>query len=50
MTPGRILFLGLLIVAGVLYVLNPGPEKFREFLDNISPEDFEGESGEQPSS
>lgn len=32
MTPGRILFLGLLIVAGVLYVLNPGPEKFREFL------------------
>ena len=32
MTPSRILFLGLLIVAGVLYVLNPGPEKFREFL------------------
>ena len=32
MTPGRILLLGLLLVAGVLYVLNPGPEKFREFL------------------
>jgi bifunctional DNase/RNase len=25
-------------------------EKFREFLDNISPEDFEGESGPEPSS
>jgi hypothetical protein len=25
-------------------------EKFREFLDNISPEDFEGESGAEPSS
>ncbi|MEM0962220.1 MAG: hypothetical protein AAGK21_06775 [Bacteroidota bacterium] len=32
MTPGRILFAGLLLVAGVLYLLNPGPEKFTEFL------------------
>jgi hypothetical protein len=32
MTPFRVLVLGLLVIAGVLYVLNPGPEKFREFL------------------
>lgn len=32
MTPGRVLLLGLLLVAGALYVLNPGPEKFKEFL------------------
>ena len=32
MTPGRILFVGLLVVAGILYVLNPGEEKFKEFL------------------
>ena len=32
MTPGRILFVGLLVVAGVLFVLNPGPEKFKEYL------------------
>ena len=33
MTPFRILLLGLILVAGILYVLNPGPEKFREFLE-----------------
>lgn len=32
MTPFRILFVGLLLVAGLLYVLNPGPEQFRVFL------------------
>ena len=32
MTPFRVLFVGLLVVAGLLYVLNPGPEKFEEFL------------------
>ena len=32
MTPFRVLFFGLLLVAGVLYVLNPGPDKFKEFL------------------
>lgn len=32
MTPFRILLFGLILVAGVLYVLNPGPEKFKEFL------------------
>ena len=33
MTPSRILLLGLLLVAGILYLLNPGPEKFKEFLE-----------------
>lgn len=32
MTPFRVLFFGLIVVAGILFVLNPGPEKFREFL------------------
>lgn len=32
MTPFRILFFGLLVVGVFLYVLNPGPEKFEEFL------------------
>ena len=32
MTPGRILFVGLLLVAGALFLLNPGPDAFREFL------------------
>ena len=33
MTPLRILLLGLILVAGVLYLLNPGPETFKEFLE-----------------
>ena len=33
MTPFRVLFFGLILVAGILYVLNPGPEKFKEFLE-----------------
>lgn len=33
MTPSRILLFGLLLVAGVLYLLNPGPDKFKEFLE-----------------
>ena len=33
MTPFRVIVLGLILVAGVLYVLNPGPEKFKEFLE-----------------
>jgi hypothetical protein len=32
MTPSRTLVLGLLVVAGALFVLNPGPDKFRLFL------------------
>jgi len=32
MTPGRVLFVGLIVVAGILFVLNPGPEKFKEYL------------------
>ena len=32
MTPGRILFVGLILVAGLLYLLNPGPVAFQEFL------------------
>jgi hypothetical protein len=32
MKPSRILFVALLVVAGLLFVLNPGEEKFREFL------------------
>ena len=32
MTPFRVLFLGLLVLAGILYVLKPGPDKFKEFL------------------
>ncbi len=32
MTPGRVLFVGLILIAGLLYVLNPGPEAFQEFL------------------
>ena len=32
MTPFRILVVGLILVAGLLYVLNPGPERFRVFL------------------
>ena len=32
MTPFRVFVLGLIVLAGVLYVLNPGPEKFKEFL------------------
>ena len=50
MTPGRILFFGLLIVAGVLYVLNPGEEKFRDFLRVELAEQAEArarEAGEQ---
>ena len=32
MTPFRILLVGLVLVAGLLYLLNPGPEAFRTFL------------------
>lgn len=32
MTPGRILFFGLVAVGVLLYALNPGPEKFEVFL------------------
>lgn len=32
MTPFRVLLVGLIVVAGILYVLNPGPDKFQEFL------------------
>ena len=32
MTSGRILFLGTILVVTALYFLNPGPEKFEDFL------------------
>ena len=32
MTPSRILLVGLVLVAGLLFLLNPGPEAFRVFL------------------
>lgn len=32
MTPFRVLLVGLLAVSALLFVLNPGPEKFKEFL------------------
>ena len=32
MTPGRVLFVGLILIAGLLYLLNPGPAAFQEFL------------------
>ncbi|HEX8298255.1 MAG TPA: hypothetical protein VF594_03770 [Rubricoccaceae bacterium] len=32
MTPFRILFAGLVVVGTMLYVLNPGPDKFEAFL------------------
>ena len=33
MTPFRVLLVGLIVVSAVLFVLNPGPEKFKEFLE-----------------
>lgn len=46
MTPGRIFFLGLLVVAGALFLLNPGEEQFREFLsDEIAERAGGGRSG-----
>ena len=32
MTPFRILLVGLVLIAGLLFALNPGPDAFREFL------------------
>ncbi len=32
MSPGRVLLVGLVAVGVLLYVLNPGPEKFEVFL------------------
>lgn len=32
MTPSRILLVGLVLVAGLLFALNPGPDEFRVFL------------------
>lgn len=32
MTPFRVLLVGLIAVSALLFVLNPGPEKFEEFL------------------
>lgn len=45
MTPGRILFLGLVLVAGVLYLLNPGPETFEEYLSAEMAERARGAGG-----
>lgn len=33
MTPFRILFVGLIVVAGLCFLLNPGEEKFQEFME-----------------
>ncbi|WP_412061498.1 hypothetical protein [Rubrivirga sp. IMCC45206] len=38
MTPGRILFVGLLLLAGLLFVLNPGPDRFQEYLQEEAAE------------
>lgn len=46
MTPGRVLFVGLLLVAGVLYLLNPGPEAFREYLEAEATARARAEAGE----
>ncbi len=34
MTPFRVLLVGLIVVSGLLFVLNPGPDKFKEFLQD----------------
>lgn len=50
MTPFRVFVLGLLVIAGVLFALNPGPEKFRAFLQERMAEQAESrarEAGEQ---
>jgi hypothetical protein len=50
MTSSRIFFLGLLGLAAVLFVLNPGPDKFRLFLQERLAEQAESrarEAGEQ---
>lgn len=50
MTASRVFFLGLVLIAGVLYLLNPGPEKFRAFLQEHLSEQAEvraREAGEQ---
>ena len=46
MTPGRVLFVGLLLVAGVLYLLNPEPEAFREYLEAEAAARAREEAGE----
>lgn len=45
MTPGRILFFGLALALGALYLLNPGPDTFEEFLSTEMAERARGESG-----
>ena len=42
MTPARVFFVGLLVVAGMLYLLNPGPEAFGEFLTTEAAAKAEG--------
>ncbi len=32
MSPGRILFVGLLLLVGLLYVLNPDVDRFQEYI------------------
>ena len=46
MTPGRVLFLGLIVVAAVLFVLNPGPDKFKEYLTTELAEQAEARARE----
>ena len=42
MTPGRVLFVGLLAVAALLFVLNPGSDAFGEFLTDEAAARAEG--------
>lgn len=45
MTPGRVLFVGLLVVAGALFLLNPGEDKFQEFVADEIATQISGEGG-----
>ena len=46
MTPFRIFLIGLVILAGVLYLLNPGPDKFKVFLQEEIAEQAEARARE----
>ncbi|WP_412069361.1 hypothetical protein [Rubrivirga sp. IMCC43871] len=36
MTPGRIFFVGLLLIAGLLFWLNPGPDRFQQYIQEAA--------------
>lgn len=45
MTPGRVFFIGLLVIAGLLFALNPGEEKFQVFVTDEIASQIGGEGG-----